>query len=92
MGEKNGFRSASIEFGTHLIVGTLLFSVMALAAASLQWLVRILEGWQVSSSIITALHWLELIVFYLDATCFVILLVCIAVAFVRDVFREAFKK
>jgi hypothetical protein len=91
MSEGKGLAKAAMHMAGHILVGTFIFAVIALAAFGLEQLVHWLKDKGAGEEIVLVLGIVEHGLFYLDVFLFVIMLLGTAWQFVREVWSEAFE-
>ena len=76
-----------VEFAGHLIVGTVIFIMVALVATGLSFFVGWLEKLGAPEGVVTILNWVEYTLLVIDA----VLLVAWVASTAYHAFRESFK-
>jgi hypothetical protein len=86
--EGKGIFKAAMHLLAHILVGTAMFIAIAAIASILEKFVHWLEQQGVSENLIVVFVWVEHLLFYLDISCFVIMLLGATYTFVREVWLE----
>lgn len=92
MSESKGLGKAAIHLFGHILVGTIMFALVALVATGLELFVHWLQKIGASETLVTVLGLVERLLLTLDVTLFVIMLLGATWKFIREIWFEATEK
>lgn len=76
-----------IKFGTHIIVGIILFSAIAVSAYLLHLLVHWMEEHRLDEPLVLALRWVTYAIFAVDVFVFMVHLIHSTTVFVKEIWK-----